>query len=185
MARPVSYPTKKLNVPKKYVDLSPKDLARWKREKKLKEKIFSSRINTPYFHGPFIRPLSSKVTSPFGHRRVFNNQRDSWHKGTDFRAPIGTQVRSTHRGIVRFAGEFYFDGKAVIIEHGMGVFSLYCHLSEILVNSGDMPSQGSIIAKTGNTGRSTGPHLHWGMRVNGHWVNTSSFFPVPGPASAP
>lgn len=185
---PVDYPTRKLNVAKKHVDLSKENLERWLKEKAKQEEVYSTPHKTIQFQNPFIRPLKSKVTSNFGYKRVFNNKKDSWHSGTDLRAAIGTPIPSANRGIVRFAGELFFNGGTVILDHGMGIYTMYCHLSKVLVQEGEILPQGAIIAKSGNTGRSTGPHLHWGTKVNGHWVDslsmvdaTESFFRLINP----
>lgn len=171
---PVEYPKKMLNVAKRHVELSPKNVKRWLKEKKKQEEIYSSPHPLLQFNEPFAGPLNSKITSFYGYKRVFNNKKDSWHSGTDFRAPIGTKIPATNRGIVRYAGDLFFNGGTVILDHGMGIFTMYCHLSKLLVSEGEVVPKGQIIALSGNTGRSTGPHLHWGVKVNGHWVDSKS-----------
>lgn len=171
---PVKYPTKQLNVAKKHVELSEKNIQRWLKEKAKQDEIYSTPHPMAQFTSPFKRPLRSKITSQFGYKRVFNNKKDSWHSGTDMRAAIGTSIPAANRGIVRFAGELFFNGGTVILDHGLGVYTMYCHLSKVLVQEGEVIPLGGEIAKSGNTGRSTGPHLHWGTRVNGHWVDSLS-----------
>ena len=138
------------------------------------EEIYKSPHRLAQFSEPFMRPLKTKITSNFGYKRVFNNKKDSWHSGTDLRAAIGTKIPAANRGIVRFAGELFFNGGTVILDHGLGVYTMYCHLSKVLVQEGEVVPKGAIIAKSGNTGRSTGPHLHWGTKVNGYWVDSIS-----------
>lgn len=171
---PVKYPLKKLNVAKKHVELSEENIQRWLKEKARQEEIYKSPHRLAQFSEPFMRPLKTKITSNFGYKRVFNNKKDSWHSGTDLRAAIGTKIPAANRGIVRFAGELFFNGGTVILDHGLGVYTMYCHLSKVLVQEGEVVPKGAIIAKSGNTGRSTGPHLHWGTKVNGYWVDSIS-----------
>lgn len=174
---PEEYAFKKeyLNVDKKHINLSPQNLERWKREMAMQEKVYSSSEKKPYFKTNFTLPLNSVVTSPFGLWRIFNNQRDSRHLGTDFRAAVGVPVPASNRGKVVFSGDLFFNGKTVIIDHGMNIFTMYCHLSAIAVEPLDMVSSETIIGLAGRTGRVTGPHLHWGVKVNGHWVNGLAF----------
>jgi murein DD-endopeptidase MepM/ murein hydrolase activator NlpD len=171
---PVQYPTRQLQVPKKHVDLSEANVKRWLKEKARQEEIYGTPKKLAQFTEPFMRPLKSKITSQFGYKRVFNNKKDAWHSGTDLRAAIGTKIPATNRGIVRYAGDLFFNGGTVILDHGLGVYTMYCHLSKVLVQEGEIVPKGSIIAKSGNTGRSTGPHLHWGTKVNGHWIDSLS-----------
>ncbi|MGB0452494.1 MAG: M23 family metallopeptidase [Bacteriovoracaceae bacterium] len=165
------YPVRQLKVSKKHVELSQKAINRWLKEKAVQEKIYGSRTHKKHFFSPFEMPLTSKITSPYGYKRLFNNKKFSWHSGTDFRARIGTKITPSNRGVVRFAGDLYFNGKTVIIDHGMGIFTMYCHLSKLKVAEGEVVTKKTILALSGNTGRSTGPHLHWGTKVNGEWVN--------------
>lgn len=161
-----------LKVPKKHVDLKPEDVKRWQGEvKKLKEVYSASILDRALFTTPFERPLKSKVTSTYGNRRVFNNKKDSWHSGVDFRARTPTKIPSANRGKVVFVGDLFFNGKTVIIDHGLGIFTMYCHLSKITSQVGEIVPKGAIVGISGNTGRSNAPHLHWGVKVSGNWVN--------------
>ena len=164
-----------LNVPKKHIELSSKNLARWKREVALQKKIYASGVKRPYFQESFTRPLESVVTSSYGRRRVFNNKRESWHSGTDFRAPVGTPIPVSNRGKVVFVGDLFFNGKVVIVDHGMNIFTMYCHLSKIKVEVGNIILKGKLIGLAGETGRVTGPHLHWGVKVNHQWISGLPF----------
>jgi len=165
-----------LNVPKKMVDLSSKDLKRYQKEKKRLQQIFSHPdIKRKFVLGQFQLPLNSVVTSPYGWKRIFNDKKNSWHKGVDFRAAVGTLIPSGLAGKVVLAQDLFFNGKTVIIDHGQSVYTLYCHLSEIKVKEGQEIGQGATIGLSGNTGRSNGPHLHWGVKVMDHWVDGVSF----------
>ena len=101
----------------------------------------------------------------FGHRRVFNGQPRAPHSGADLSAATGTPVRAANRGRVVLAKNLFFSGNAVFIDHGLGVYSVYLHLSEIGVEPGAMVGRGDVVGLAGATGRVTGPHLHWGVRV--------------------
>ncbi len=164
-----------LNVPKKHIDLSPKNLKRWYKERDLQKKIYSSGVQTPYFNEEFEVPIESVITSPFGVKRIFNNKKNSVHLGTDFRAAVGVPIPAANRGRVVFAGDLFFNGNAVIIDHGLNIFTMYCHLSEIKAREGEIIPKGETLGLAGATGRVSGPHLHWGVKVNGNWVSGIPF----------
>jgi len=116
----------------------------------------------------------------FGHRRVFNDQPRAPHSGADLTAATGTEILASNAGKVVLTGDFFFNGRAVFIDHGMGVLTMYLHLSEITVSTGQMLRKGQVIGLAGATGRVTGPHLHWGARVGGARVDP---FSLPGIAA--
>lgn len=119
--------------------------------------------------------LGSELTSPFGAFRNFNGALQTRHTGWDIRTVLGVPVMASAAGKVAFAGLLEIRGNIVIIDHGYGVFSTYCHLSQIHVTRGQTISKGQIIGVTGDTGRSSGPHFHWEMAVNGNFVDTIQF----------
>lgn len=168
------FPKERLYVDKKRVVLSKKDQERVIREQKMLNKIYAMSPSTPIFVEGFKIPLKSKVTSIYGIKRIFNNSKKTQHLGTDYRARIGVKVKSTNSGKVVFAGNLFYTGKTVILDHGMGIFTVYGHLSKLLVSVKEFVGKNTVIARSGNTGRSTGPHLHWGVKVNGNWVNGNS-----------
>ena len=168
------YPYKEefLKVPKKHVDLDPKSVKRWQREVAELNKVYKASIlDRALFNVSFDRPLSSVITSSYGKRRVFNNKKDAWHSGVDFRARTPTKIPSANRGKVVFIGHLFFNGKTVIIDHGLGILTMYCHLSKITSELGEIVPKGAIVGISGNTGRSNAPHLHWGVKVSGNWIN--------------
>lgn len=170
------YPKTRVYVDRKHVDLSKKDLDRFLKEKSELKKVYSSlEKSKKLFQSDFQRPLNSKITGFYGAKRVFNNKKDSWHSGTDFRARRPTPIPASNDGIVVHAKHLFFNGKAVFIDHGMGVLTMYCHLSRIDVKVGDRVVKGQIIGKSGNTGRSSAPHLHWGVRVQNNWIDGLQF----------
>ncbi len=120
-------------------------------------------------------PVSGRISSPFGLRRFFNNQARNPHSGLDIASPEGTPIASAAAGKVVNTGSYYFNGNTVFIEHGQGLVTMYCHLSEILVEKGQQVSRGDTIGKVGQTGRVTAPHLHWGVILNTVSVDPSMF----------
>jgi murein DD-endopeptidase MepM/ murein hydrolase activator NlpD len=172
--REYRYPQEVLNVDEKRVILSKKDEKRAKEERSLLDDIFKIMSETLLINEPFSPPLLSKITSIYGTQRVFNNQRQSQHLGTDFRAKIGTEVKAANRGTVVFAGNLFYGGNTVVLDHGLGIFTSYSHLSKIYSQVGQQVTNESILGLSGMTGRVNGPHLHWGAKVNGNWVDGDS-----------
>ncbi len=123
----------------------------------------------------FALPLASQTTSPFGAYRLLNQRVRTRHTGWDQRAPVGTPVKSAAAGVVVFAGRLDIRGNYVMINHGYGVYSGYAHFSELQVTRGQRIAAGQIIGMSGNSGRSSGPHLHWEMVVHGEWVDGLAF----------
>jgi murein DD-endopeptidase MepM/ murein hydrolase activator NlpD len=118
--------------------------------------------------------------SNFGKRRVLNGHPGSPHSGVDFPAPTGTPVHAAQKGRVVLAEELYFSGNTVIVDHGLGIYTFYCHFSEIDAKVGDEVIAGTVIGKVGATGRVTGPHLHWGLQVQHTRVNALELLRVLG-----
>ena len=109
-----------------------------------------------------------------GSRTILNGQPRSPHSGADFNSPAGTPIKAPNAGRVVLAGDRYFTGNTVMIDHGLTMFSLFAHLSEIDVHAGDSVKAGDVVGKVGSTGRVTGPHLHWSVRLNGARVDPLS-----------
>lgn len=162
------FPAAYLTVDPDKVTLSKKDAERVVREREIIAAVYKAgSAETPYFAGPFTLPLEGKVTGEYGVRRIFNKRQRSRHLGTDFAADEGTPVRSSNRGKVVFTGDLFYAGKMVILDHGVGVYTIYAHLSRIDVRESDVVEKGDVLGLSGMTGRVTGPHLHWGVRVMG------------------
>lgn len=123
----------------------------------------------------FNLPVDDEITSGFGTYRVLNQAMQTRHTGWDQRAPVGTPIKAIAAGKVAFAGLLDIRGNYIMIDHGYGVYSGYAHFSQIHVTRGQTIAEGQIIGMSGNTGRSSGPHLHWEMIVNGEWVDSLAF----------
>jgi hypothetical protein len=162
-----AFPLQRLTLPPRMVDPDPADLARIREEQELLEALFTQRATTAHFAGPFVLPVDSTfpAAGTFGRRRILNGQPRSPHTGEDFPAPVGTPVRAANRGRVAYAGEMYFAGKSVVLDHGLGLFTLYYHLDGIAVEADGVVERGHLLGRVGATGRVTGPHLHWGARL--------------------
>ena len=160
------YPTTELQVEERYVELSPEDQARADREAAETSAIYDTFTPQRYWSEPFEVPVhGAKDGRNFGHRRVFNGQPRAPHSGADLRAGTGTPIYAANRGRVVLAKDLFFSGNAVYIDHGYGLFTTYLHLSEIDVKVGDVVERGQQLGLAGATGRVTGPHLHWGVRL--------------------
>ncbi|MHB8784041.1 MAG: M23 family metallopeptidase [Desulfobacteria bacterium] len=138
-----------------------------------------SRVTPPRWRTPFLPPVEEYRPANFGVRRVINGDPRMPHAGVDIRLPAGTPVRAIADGRVAFAGEQFFGGRSVVIDHGGGVFSVYYHLKEFSVADGQEISRGDRVGSVGATGRATGPHLHFGVRVPGGRVDPTRLFALP------
>jgi murein DD-endopeptidase MepM/ murein hydrolase activator NlpD len=134
-------------------------------------KIYNTITPKNYVTTPFIVPMQSKITSDFGKARVYNNTLNGYHSGTDFRAKIGTPVVASNDGIVVLAKNRFYAGNSIIIDHGEGIYTCYYHLSAFKVKKGDYVKKSQLIGLSGDTGRITGPHLHFSARVGGVQVD--------------
>ena len=174
-----NYTVQKLTLPKEKVDLDAKTLKRVKAEQKEMAGAFHHTNTDPLWNGPFLEPVNGKITGVFGSRRIINGQPRRPHSGEDIAAPKGTPVLAINSGTVSLAVDHFFSGKGVVLDHGLGVFSMYFHLSEINVRNGQPVQKGEAIGKVGASGRATGPHLHWGVRINGSRVNPFALTTLP------
>ena len=173
------FATERLKVAPNFVEPNPEQLARSQEEWKRLREIYATVTPEKLWRGAFRIPLDGvKTGGNFGRRRILNGQPGSPHTGVDFPAPTGTPVHAAQRGRVVLAEELYFSGNTVVVDHGLGVYTLYAHFSEIDVNAGDLVEAGTELGKVGATGRVTGPHLHWGLTVNRSRVNALAIVAV-------
>jgi len=158
--------TQKLSLPRSMVDLDAKTLERVNKEANRVKVLFQTFRDEKLWKGAFVRPLEGKLSSTFGLDRIINGQRRSPHTGVDLESEAGTPVWASNSGMVVLVDDLFFSGKSVILDHGWGLYSMYFHLSEGLVKEGDRVGRGDVLGRVGSTGRSTGPHLHWAIRMN-------------------
>jgi murein DD-endopeptidase MepM/ murein hydrolase activator NlpD len=154
-----------------HVDLSPENVARSERERARIDALWT-RDTARRFELPISAPLARlQSQGSFGKKRIFNGQPRSPHSGEDYRATTGTPVLAAAPGTVALAEEHFFGGNSVFIDHGDGLFTMYLHLSEILVKPGQEVRAGDRVGSVGATGRASGPHLHFGVRWRGARVD--------------
>jgi len=165
------YRTGLLTVAPKFVEPGPEELKQIEADRLLKDKVFASSAPEPLWSDSFRAPVTAPPTDSFGTRRMFNGKLASIHKGMDFRAAAGTPVRAGNSGVVVLARALYYEGNCVAIDHGLGLFTLYLHLSRIEVQEGQRVATGELLGLSGATGRATGPHLHWGVRWQGAYLD--------------
>lgn len=170
-----------LKLPKEKVDLDEKAAARWKAEQEQVRKALAEESAMRLWQVGFIEPVHGKRTGIFGSVRIMNGQARSPHSGEDIGAPMGTDVMASNDGVVRLTVDHIFSGRGIFVDHGLGLYSMYFHLSDVLVKEGDLIKAGQVIGKVGATGRATGPHLHWGMKLNGARVNPYTLLELPFP----
>ena len=163
--QPKSFPRKSLTVKSEYVFYPPEAEERIRRESELVGAIYDGRSPDWLGTGAFSAPHPAKALPNFGEVRIFNGVPRSPHAGVDVEAGPDEVVRSANAGTVALASELYLAGNTVIIDHGLGVFTLYCHFNRLLVKRGDRVAKGDPVGRVGSTGRSTGPHLHWAVRI--------------------
>jgi murein DD-endopeptidase MepM/ murein hydrolase activator NlpD len=164
--RAEQYPTTELQVEERFVELSPEDQARADREAAETSAIYDTFTPQRYWDEAFAVPVrGAQDGRNFGHRRVFNGQPRAPHSGADLRASTGTPIYAANRGRIVLAKDLFFSGNAVFIDHGHGLYTTYLHLSEIEVAVGQVVERGERLGLAGATGRVTGAHLHWGVRL--------------------
>ena len=169
--KPYAYREQHLTVAKAYVDLTEEQLHRAGRERKIIDGALTNWRDVDLSDLSLLEPVAGRRSSSFGLRRFFNEQPRSPHKGMDVAADLGTPVIAPGDGTVTATGNYFFNGNTVIIDHGQGFVTMYCHLDEIGVEEGQHLTTGMPIGKVGATGRVTGPHLHFGTYLNGTAVD--------------
>jgi len=168
-----------LKLPKDKVDLDDKAVARWKAEQAQVKEALALDSQDRLWQPGFLEPVSGRRSGIFGSVRIMNGQPRNPHNGEDISAPLGTDVVATNDGVVRLTVDHFFSGQGVFLDHGLGLYSMYFHLSEVLVKDGEQVKAGQVVGKVGATGRATGPHLHWGVKLNGARVNPYALLDLP------
>lgn len=179
VVNPKNYPEQHITLKdESKVELSPADLARAERELGEITELKHHWRAAPDTDLAFILPVKGELASRFGLRRFFNGEPRAPHAGLDVAVASGTPVKASAEGEVLAVGDYFFNGKTIFIDHGNGLITMYCHLKRIDVHGGEAVSKGQRIGLSGQTGRATGPHLHWSVILNGAMVDPELFIPA-------
>ncbi len=179
--RPKTFATRTLSVDEAFVNPPADVQPRIEREAADLLRIWKDSAPDRLWSAPFLRPVPGDAVSRFGTRSIFNGKPRSPHGGADFMSPSGTPIHAPNAGRVVLARDLYFSGNTVVIDHGLGLFSLLAHLSAIGVHDGDAVEAGQVVGRVGATGRVTGPHLHWAVRASDARVDPLSVLALLGP----
>ncbi len=174
------FPVQRLSAPRPFVELDAASLERVDREKAVLDRLWETLTPERFWRGPFRVPLEGAGPGAgFGERRIINGEPRSPHTGTDYSAPAGAPVLAANAGTVALVADHFFAGRLVILDHGLGLYTMYFHLQESLVQPGRRMERGQPIARVGSTGRATGPHLHWGARLQGARIDPRELLHMP------
>ena len=172
---PLEVKTINLTVSEEKVTLSPESQKRVDSEYLLQQKIWNNQTSIGW-SGQFSRPIETETSTEYGVRRVFNKKRTSIHRGLDFRGTTGVPVKTVNSGIVVLCQALFYGGNTLVVDHGMGLYSVYMHMSGFNVRKGDKVMKEQVVGFVGSSGRATGPHLHLSVKLNGVSVNPESLF---------
>jgi murein DD-endopeptidase MepM/ murein hydrolase activator NlpD len=182
--KPKQFPTRVLRVDPNFVNPPDSVMPQIQQDNEFLRMVYASSAPDRLWSSAFVRPVPGETNSRFGTRSVFNGEKRSPHSGADFLSGTGTPIKAPNSGRIVAARELYFSGNTVIIDHGLGVFSMLAHLSQLDVHEGDMVSAGQVVGLVGATGRVTGPHLHWALRVSGARIDPVSALSLLGDGDA-
>ena len=166
--------TRRIRVAERFANPPKAEVPRILRDAERLANVLGHSLPTRFWSGGFAPPVPGAATSSFGRVTVLNGRRGGPHRGVDFQAAEGTPVLAPNAGVVVLAGDLYFTGNTVVVDHGAGLLSLMAHLSRIDVEEGQFVAAGELLGQSGSTGRVTGPHLHWAMRLGGANVDPLS-----------
>jgi peptidase M23-like protein len=181
VVRAAHYPFSTISVAPAFVEPPKEVLPQIEAAEAAKKQAFARTDPNPLWSGSFQRPTDTETSGVFGSARVYNGKTRSQHKGLDFRASTGTPVHATNAGTVILARPLYFEGNCVMLDHGQGLVTIYMHLSEFKVKEGEQVAAGQLIALSGGTGRSTGPHLHFAVRWRGEYLDPATLLALRPP----
>jgi len=181
VVQPRAFPTRRLKVDEAFVTPPPSVQNQIDRDARFMAATWDASAPERLWQDGFIRPVKEPANSAFGTRSIFNGKPRNAHGGADFLSPAGTPIHAPNAGRILAARLLYFSGNTVIIDHGLGLFSLLAHLSEIDVHEGDVITRGDLVGAVGATGRVTGPHLHWTVRLDGVNVDPMSLLYATAP----
>ena len=182
---PKTFATRRLTVDAAFVNPSAEQAARITDDTARLNRVWASSSPANLWSGPWVRPVPGAANSVFGTRSIFNGEPRSPHSGADFQGAAGTPVKAPNSGRVVLAADLYFTGNTVVIDHGAGLFSLFAHLRAMNVREGDSVATGAVLGELGATGRVTGPHLHWAVRLNGARIDPLSLLALLGESPKP
>ena len=180
VVKPKAFPTRRLTVDDAFVNPPPAVTRRIEDEAARLAALWSSSAPERLWRDAFVRPVPQEANSRFGSRSILNGQPRSPHGGADFASPTGTPIKAPNAGKVVLAEDLYYTGGTVVIDHGLGLVSLFAHLSRVDVQEGERVDRGAVVGLVGATGRVTGAHLHWTLRADGARVDPLSLLAVLG-----
>lgn len=177
-----SYPEQHITLPPgdRHINPGPDELARYAREAREQQAVYQTFSENGTDWPDFVMPTAGALTETFGLKRFFNGEARAPHLGMDIPAPEGQAVMAPARGVVVQTGDYFFNGRTVMIDHGHGLISMLCHLSKVTTKTGDKVRQGDVIGRVGHTGRATGPHLHWTVSLNNARIDPLLVLPPVG-----
>jgi murein DD-endopeptidase MepM/ murein hydrolase activator NlpD len=174
------FPVQRLTLPRGMVNLDPEAERRAANEAVRLRALYDTVTPERLWRGPFTQPVASrKPGDGFGFRRVINGQPRMPHAGIDYSADRGTPVVASNRGRVALLGDFFFAGRLVALDHGLGLYTLYFHLDGVGVSEGQIVERGQTVGTVGTTGRSTGPHLHFAAQLGRARINPPDLYALP------
>ncbi len=174
IVKPGTFPEISLTLSPEKVFLSPEDQRKANQEAERLKSIWR-KVSDRLWEGDFILPLENQFSTTFGVIRIINKEKISPHRGLDIKGKEGEEVRAANRGRVILAEELFFGGNTIVLDHGVGIYTIYMHLSKFNVKPDDIVSKGDVIGFVGSSGRASGPHLHFGVKVLNINTNPISF----------